>query len=112
MDNVDDNWDNLFVDLPSSLRSDVVQATHGKIIKGITFFKDKPQDFLINIIPKLLTLNLFDNDILFSQGDLAGELFFIFLGSIQLYIDLSELVDMTKKNKIINEDACFNIPLI
>lgn len=67
---------------------------------------------MINIIPKLVTLNLFDNDILFSQGDLAGELFFIFLGSIQLYIDLSELVDMTKKNRIINEDACFNIPLI
>ena len=50
---IDENWDRLFVDLPSSLRSDVVQATHGKIIKGIIFFKDKPQDFLINIIPRL-----------------------------------------------------------
>jgi hypothetical protein len=47
----------------------VVQATHGQIIKGIRFFKNKPQDFLITVIPKLKSLNLFDNDILFSQGD-------------------------------------------
>ena len=33
------------------------------------FFKDKPQDFLINLIPKLKNMNLFENDILFSQGD-------------------------------------------
>ena len=71
------------------MRTDVVQSTHGQIIKGIRFFGDKPQDFLINIIPKLKSLNLFDDDILFSQGDQAEEVFFIFHGSVLLYVDLS-----------------------
>jgi CRP-like cAMP-binding protein len=63
---------------------------------------------LINIIPKLKSLNLFDNDILFSQGDQAEEIFFIFHGSVLLYIDLSEIVDM---RSIVKEDSCFNVPL-
>ena len=35
----------------------------------IKFFKDKPQTFLINLIPKLRLMSLYDNDILFNQGD-------------------------------------------
>ena len=38
----DGDWDSLFSELPPSLRNDVVQSTHGQIIKGIRFFKDKP----------------------------------------------------------------------
>jgi len=94
--------------LPPSLRTDIVQSTHGQIIKGIRFFKDKPQDFLINVIPKLKSLSLFDNDILFSQGDQAEEIFFIFHGSVLLYVDLSEIVDM---RNLIKDDSCFNIPI-
>ena len=85
-----------------------MQSTHGQIIKGIRFFRDKPQDFLINVIPKLKTLNLFDNDILFSQGDQAEEIFFIFHGSVLLYVDLSEIVDM---QTLVKGDKCFNVPL-
>jgi len=44
---VDGEWDTLFNELPPSLRTDIVQQTHGQIIKGIRFFKDKPQEFLI-----------------------------------------------------------------
>ena len=47
------DWEKVFEELPPSLKTDVIQATHGQIIRGIIFFKDKPQDFLINIIPKL-----------------------------------------------------------
>lgn len=39
---VDGDWDSLFNELPPSLRTDIVQQTHGQIIKGIRFFKDKP----------------------------------------------------------------------
>uniref|UniRef100_A0A7S3CPI6 Cyclic nucleotide-binding domain-containing protein n=1 Tax=Strombidium rassoulzadegani TaxID=1082188 RepID=A0A7S3CPI6_9SPIT len=104
----DGDWESLFQELPPSLRTDVVQSTHGQIIKGIRFFRDKPQDFLINIIPKLKSLNLFDNDILFSQGDQAEEVFFIFHGSVLLYVDLSEIVDMSI---YVKEDSSFNVPL-
>lgn len=65
----DGEWEELFLELPPSLRSDVVQTTHGNIINSIKFFKDKPQDLLINLIPKLKMMTMYDNDILFSQGD-------------------------------------------
>lgn len=65
----DGDWEALFQDLPPSLRTDVIQSTHGQIIDGIKFFKDKPQDFLINLIPRLKPMTLYDNDILFNQGD-------------------------------------------
>ena len=63
---IDGDWENLYNELPIALRTDIVQQTHGQIIKGIRFFKDKPQDFLISIIPKLKKQILYDNDILFS----------------------------------------------
>lgn len=39
-------------------------------------------------------LSIFDNDILYSQGDQAEELFFIFHGSALLYVDISEFIQM------------------
>jgi hypothetical protein len=42
MDGGDGGWERVFEELPPSLKTDVVQATHGQIIKGIIFFKDKP----------------------------------------------------------------------
>jgi CRP-like cAMP-binding protein len=71
-----------------------VEATHGTIIKGIKVFKDKPKDFLIDLIPKLKLLTTLDNEVLFEKGDQAEELYFIFDGSILLYTDLSDIVDM------------------
>ena len=51
---------------------------------------------------------MFDNDILFSQGDQAEEIFFIFHGGVLLYVDLSEIVDM---KQFVKEDSAFNVPL-
>lgn len=53
-------------------------------------------------------MNLFENDILFSQGDQAEEIFFIFHGNVLLYVDLMEYVDM---RHLVKEDSCFNVPL-
>jgi len=94
--------------LPPSLRNDVVQSTHGQIIKGIRFFKDKPQDFLINLIPKLKNINLFENDILFSQGDQAEEIFFIFHGRVLILFDLTDIVNM---KTLVKDNECFNVPI-
>ena len=71
-----------------------MEATHGTIIEGIKVFKDKPKDFLIDLIPKLKLLTTLDNEVLFEKGDQAEELYFIFDGSILLYTDLSDIVDM------------------
>lgn len=104
----DGDWDTLFNDLPPQLRTDIVQSTHGQIIQGIRFFKDKRPEFLINLIPKLKMMNLFDNDILFSQGDQAEELFFVFHGSALLNVDIMDFIDM---KSFVKHESCFNVPI-
>lgn len=61
-----------------------------------------------NLIPKLELNSYFDNDILFSQGDQANEIFFIFQGGILLYIDITDFVDLKGH---IKPDEGFNLPL-
>ena len=104
----DGDWEALFAELPQSLRTDVIQSTHGQIINQIKFFKDKPQDFLINLIPRLKLMSLYDNDILYSQGDQAEEIFFVYHGSILLYVDILDFINM---EPFIKTDQVFNIPL-
>jgi len=53
-------------------------------------------------------LPLFDNDILFSQGDQAEDIYFVFRGSILLYVDLSEIIDM---QNLVKDDQSFNMPI-
>ena len=43
---------------------------------------------------------------LFSQGDAAEDIFFLFHGNIDLYTDLSELVDM---KPLVRDDGSFNV---
>lgn len=104
----DGDWEALFASLPPSLRTDVIQSTHGQIINSIKFFKDKPQDFLIDLIPRLKLMSLYDNDILFSQGDQAEEIFFVYHGSILLYVDVLDFINM---EPFIKPESVFNIPL-
>lgn len=77
-------------------------------METIRFFKDKPKDFLILIVPKLKPLNLYGNDILFSQGDQAEEIFFNLKGEVVLYVDISEFVDLSI---FISIEKCFNLPI-
>jgi len=53
-------------------------------------------------------MSLFENDILFSQGDQAEEIYFIFHGNVLLYVDLTDFLDM---RILVKEDSCFNVPL-
>lgn len=71
-------WEELFQELPQALQAEIVTQTYGKIMDTIHFFKDKSKEFLMIVVPKLKSLNLFGNDILFSQADQAEEMFFDF----------------------------------
>lgn len=53
-------------------------------------------------------MNLYDNDILFNQGDQADEIFFVYNGSFILYIDLLDFMNM---EPFLKSDQAFNIPL-
>lgn len=63
---------------------------------------------MINLIPRLKMMNMYDNDILYSQGDQAEELFFVDIGSILLYIDVLDFLNMEPFH---TSDEIFNIPM-
>ena len=56
----------MLLELPPSLKSEVVSHTHGNIIQGIKFFSDKNPDFLWQILPLLKPMKIYKGDILFS----------------------------------------------
>ena len=66
---LDNDWDHIFYGLPGNLQAQIVEATHGTIILAIKVFKDKPKDFLIDLIPKLKLLTALDNEVIFEKGD-------------------------------------------
>lgn len=51
---------------------------------------------------------MYVNDILYSQGDTAEDVFFIYKGSVLLYVDLTDLVDMTSY-QLLDATRCFNV---
>lgn len=55
------------------MKSAVVGHTHGHIVASIRFFNDKNPDFLLQILPLFKTLRIYQNDILYSQGDHADD---------------------------------------
>lgn len=79
----------LLKELPSNLRAEVIQHTHGEIIKKIKFFSDKPLDFIWAILPMLRSIKVHLKDVIYNQGDLAEEIFFISNGRVKLYIDIN-----------------------
>ena len=38
---IDQDWETIFESLPTQLKKDVLQFTHGEIIKNIVFFRNK-----------------------------------------------------------------------
>jgi hypothetical protein len=53
-------------------------------------------------------MTLYDNDILFNQGDQAEEIFFVYYGSVLHYIDILDFMNM---EPFIKADQAFNIPM-
>jgi len=101
------DWDTMFFQFPPKLRADIVKVTHGTIISTIKFFHDRKQDFLTRLIPKLKLNSLFEKDIVYSQGDQAEEIHFLFHGEIILYKDVSDFIDM---KDVVKMENTFNIP--
>jgi hypothetical protein len=52
--------------LPDELREEIVQKTHGQIIAGLNFFKDKNSEFNYSIIYELKPMNIEKNEVLYS----------------------------------------------
>ena len=52
---------------------------------------------------------LYQNDILYSEGDVADEVIFVLTGSFSLYVDISDKIELPDK-LIDKETNAFNVP--
>lgn len=73
-----DDWDAMFDAFPPILQKEIVEITHGQIVKEIFFFKSLPPNFLLSVIPKLDLIRNFKDDIIYSEDDQADSMFFLF----------------------------------
>ena len=71
-------------ELPSSLRAEILTQAHNKLFNKITLFRNKDASFGLNVISSLRPLNIEAGDILYRQGDLVEEIYFILSGRVKL----------------------------
>jgi CRP-like cAMP-binding protein len=79
---------NIFNELPKSLKSDVCKAMHHGAAKHISFFVDKDSSIVSSIIPFLIPLGVLKDDIIYKQSDPADEIYFLVRGTVE-YVFLS-----------------------
>lgn len=78
----------LLSELPNNLRGQVIAHTHGEIVRKLRFFDNKPQDFIMVMLPVLTQMKVYQKDILYGQGDQSEEIFFIVKGRVKFYVNL------------------------
>ena len=80
--------------LPNKLKGDLTHfiSNNQNHLKKLCFFESQSSDFIIFILPMLLTYNLQRGDILFSVGEYVEEMYLVIKGSLSL--SLSEEIEI------------------
>jgi len=97
------------MNLPPSLRLEVTKLTQDKLIKSIIFFRGKNPLFLSKIIPELRGRSFYPGELLYSEGDTAEEIYFIYVGNFRLFKDMSKLLPLPEGTIDLKTQA-FNVP--
>ena len=74
-------------ELPTALRNEVLGVTHQNILSSFPFFKDKPPQFVLDILPMFHHISLTANEIIFRKGDWVGEIYFVLKGRVSIVTD-------------------------
>jgi CRP-like cAMP-binding protein len=81
------------------------------LVKKIAFFMDKNINFVQKVIQRLRPRSVFQGEMLFSQGDVADEVYFVIQGGFTKYVDLSDVLDLPP-NLIDPSEEAFNVPYV
>ena len=63
----------LLEELPPALKNEVLSCTHRKILNSFAFFKNKPPQFVMDILPLFRPFSLLKDEAIFRKGDVAEE---------------------------------------
>lgn len=73
---------NIIRELPSALRSEITLYLYKVSIKKIYFFNCRDPSFLSAIVPKLRSMKRYKFDILYQEGEVADEMYFLKKGRV------------------------------
>ena len=61
--------DALLDELPAALKNEVMAITHKKILDSFSFFKGKPPQFVLDILPEFKHISLSPDEVVYRNGD-------------------------------------------
>ena len=83
----------LLVNLPVSIRADIMYHTHQKIIEKISFFKVTKKNLLWMVLPRMKPMRFFEKDYIYRQQEQAEEVIFLYEGDVTLYLDINDQIN-------------------
>ena len=92
--------------LPNKLKNELTILIYKNNIKKLCFFESQSNDFILFVLPMLITYNLKRGESLFSIGEYVGEMYLVVRGSLSLIIsEHLEFIEICqiRKNKNFGE---------
>jgi CRP-like cAMP-binding protein len=105
-----DQQSKLVQQLPASLRLEVNNFKQKQVTKQLTFLHQKSSKFKRALVPYLTARIKLKDEILYQQGDLATDVWFVFSGEVKLYFDVpSGTIPFTinPAGSMFSDDGCF-----
>ena len=90
--------DMLLNELPAALKNQVLSLTHKRILDSFSFFKGKPTQFVLDILPEFKHISLFQDDVIYRKGEWVEDSTHIYI-SIYIYI-LYSIFFVERKGRI------------
>ena len=91
--------DMLLNELPSALKNEILSITHKRILDSFSFFKGKPPQFVLDILPEFKHISLFQDDLIYRKGEwVENSNTFIYIYQFIVYFLLSGRVGFVTKD--------------
>ena len=76
----------LLSSLPRNLKNEIIIILHKQKIKELNFFKNKPYDFILYLLPLLFSIKLLKREFVFCLGDFVEEMYLCVEGCLSLHL--------------------------
>ena len=96
--------------LPHTVKKNLLYEMYKPIIENFNFFKNfKNSEFINRVISKLKPIIAVKNDLLFDQGEIIEETFFVKQGRLSLEVKIDTIYPEKSVQKLLNEEYFFGV---
>lgn len=83
--------DEFFRDIPIDLKYEIAEIMHRGVIHKLTFFKNKDNVFIANIVPLLEPLKVSKGEIIYRTGEYPISIYFLISGRVNIVVGANML---------------------